>query len=121
MHLLGSDLDLSPTRDLIAGFCATGLLAGVIFATNGLPFRSINRDEAKAFVASYHDFYLHGLNEYHLDGCNFYDLPLSDPRSPAQLTRRGPSLAPLSRSDLVLWPFTSVAAAWQRTAFEGIS
>lgn len=42
-----------------------------IVAAHGLPARPINRDERKAFVASYQRLQLHGLGKYYREECDF--------------------------------------------------
>jgi peptidoglycan/LPS O-acetylase OafA/YrhL len=98
------------TRGLIGGFCTTGMVAGVIFAMDGLPSRSINRDEARAFVAAYRDFYVNGrTEEYYRQSCNFYDEQAGRPKDalPASCTQVSGD-----RPVYLLWGDSHAQALW---------
>lgn len=63
------------TLQLVGVFCLVGVLATSVMFFEGLPHRTVNKDETRVFLDRYNKFHKLGLSDYYQERCDFYDWP----------------------------------------------
>lgn len=63
------------TLQLVGVFCLAGLVATTVMLFDGLPHRTVNKDETRVFLDQYRKLHKFGLSDYYQERCDFYDWP----------------------------------------------